>query len=118
MKCSVCDRDHNKIIAQNIKVTNLKRDMEVELFYKSSNDLLVCSRCVATYVIPLKNGGKHVVGYLPKNNKLLVYAQAKTCKDIPYDIDSNYKSYKDVFGEDITKKVEDVLNKKHHKEGV
>lgn len=97
MKCAVCGRDHNKIIDQNIKTSHVKRDVEVDLFFKSSGDLLVCSRCVATHIIPLKNGGKKVVGYLTKSDKLVIYPQAKTCRDVSFDIDESYRTYKDIF---------------------
>ena len=108
MKCAICGRDHNKIISQNVVVTNLKRDVEVELFYQSSGYLLVCSRCVATHVIPLRNNGKHVVGFLAKSGKLVIYPQAKKCKDTSVDIDSAYKDYKDIFIQDTAKYVEGV----------
>ena len=70
MKCGRCERTKLDIVGSCVVENKITEKTKVEVFFITTTNQLICSRCVSEKLVPLGYNGKPYFTYYPNNCKV------------------------------------------------
>lgn len=71
MVCAKCGRTAREIVLDSVEITKIAEKTEVDVFYVSVHDKLVCPSCVSEHMPVLKYEALPYLRYMPSTGKMM-----------------------------------------------